>query len=373
MKIAIIGSGISGMMTAWMLCGRGCDITLFDKQHPGQESSWAGGGIVSPLYPWRYADSVTRLASASQAVYPELVEELKSESGIDPEYLRSGLLIFSPDEEQAARQWAERWSINVKTVEPSGIASLEPELACPEPTALWLPDVGQVRNPRIVKALHEALQQRPDIRFVINQEVSRLTPSAHGIEIETGNSRETFDKAILCAGAWSPLLLEHAALQPEIMPVRGQMLLFKTAPGTVRRITLHENHYAIPRKDGRVLFGSTIEHTGFVKETTEAARTELARLAAELYPVLAEAPIEHHWAGLRPGSPEGIPYIGQVPGIDNLFINAGHFRNGVVLAPASAKLVADLVTGETPEIDPAPYALDAERKREHHTAPETPV
>ena len=373
MKIAIIGSGISGMMTAWMLAGRGCDITLFDRQQPGQESSWAGGGIVSPLYPWRYADSVTRLAHASQAVYPELVEALKSESGIDPEYLNSGLLIFSPEEEEAARAWAQRWSVTVERVDASAIATLDPALACPDPTALWFPDVGQVRNPRIVKALYAALQKRPGIRFIINAEVNGLSPSPHGIEVETGGDRETFDKAILCAGAWSPLLLEHAGLQPEIKPVRGQMLLFRTEPHTIRRITLHENHYAIPRKDGRVLFGSTIEDTGFVKETTETARTELATLAAKLYPVLAEAPIEHHWAGLRPGSPEGIPYIGSVPGIDNLYINAGHFRNGVVLAPASAKLAADLLTGETPDIDPAPYALDAERKREHHTAPETPV
>ena len=373
MKIAIIGSGISGMMTAWMLAGRGCDITLYDKQQPGQESSWAGGGIVSPLYPWRYADAVTRLAHASQAVYPELVEELTSESGIDPEYLRSGLLIFSPDEEQAAQEWGQRWSMNVERVDAATIAGLEPGLACPDPTALWFPDVGQVRNPRIVKALYAALQKRPDIRFRINTEVSSLSPSAHGIEVETGSNRETCDKAILCAGAWSPLLLEHAGIQPEIRPVRGQMLLFRTDPDTVRRITLHENHYAIPRKDGRVLFGSTIENTGFVKETTEAARKELTSLAAKLYPLLAEAPVEHHWAGLRPGSPEGIPYIGSVPGIDNLYINAGHFRNGVVLAPASAKLAADLLTGEAPDIDPAPYALDAERKREHHTAPETPV
>jgi glycine oxidase len=365
MNIAIIGSGISGMMTAWMLAGRGCDITLYDKQQPGQESSWAGGGIVSPLYPWRYADSVTRLAKASQAVYPKLAETLKSESGIDPEYLRSGLLIFSPEEEEAAQEWGRRWSMDIRSVDASAIADLDPALACPDPTALWFPDVGQVRNPRIVKALY--------IRFIINAEVSSLSPSPHGIEVETGSSRETFDKAILCTGAWSPLLLEHAGIQPEIRPVRGQMLLFRTEPDTVRRITLHENHYAIPRKDGRVLFGSTIENTGFVKETTEAARSELATLAAKLYPVLADAPIEHHWAGLRPGSPEGIPYIGPVPGINNLFINAGHFRNGVVLAPASAKLAADLLTGEAPDIDPAPYTLDAKRKREHHTAPETPV
>ena len=373
MKIAIIGSGISGMMTAWMLAGRGCEITLFDKQHPGQESSWAGGGIISPLYPWRYADAVTRLAHASQAVYPGLVEELKSESGIDPEYLRSGLLIFSPHEEEAAQEWAQRWSSTFERVDAATIAGLEPGLACPDPTAIWFPDVGQVRNPRIVKALYQALQKRPGIDFMTNREVSGLTPVAGGIEVETAGGRDTFDKAILCAGAWSPLLLEHAGVQPEIKPVRGQMLLFRTEPGTVRRITLHDNHYAIPRKDGRVLFGSTIEDTGFVKETTEAARTELTSLAAKLYPVLADAPVEHHWAGLRPGSPEGIPYIGSVPGLDNLFINAGHFRNGVVLAPASAKLAADLLTGETPEIDPSPYALDAERKREHHTAPETPV
>jgi glycine oxidase len=373
MNIAIIGSGISGMMTAWMLAGRGCDITLYDKQQPGQESSWAGGGIVSPLYPWRYADSVTRLAKASQAVYPKLAETLKSESGIDPEYLRSGLLIFSPEEEEAAQEWGRRWSMDIRSVDASAIADLDPALACPDPTALWFPDVGQVRNPRIVKALYSALKKRPGTRFIINAEVSSLSPSPHGIEVETGSSRETFDKAILCTGAWSPLLLEHAGIQPEIRPVRGQMLLFRTEPDTVRRITLHENHYAIPRKDGRVLFGSTIENTGFVKETTEAARSELATLAAKLYPVLADAPIEHHWAGLRPGSPEGIPYIGPVPGINNLFINAGHFRNGVVLAPASAKLAADLLTGEAPDIDPAPYTLDAKRKREHHTAPETPV
>jgi glycine oxidase len=272
MRIAIIGSGISGMMTAWMLAGRGCDITLFDKQHPGQESSWAGGGIVSPLYPWRYADSVTRIAKASQAVYPELVDALRAESGIDPEYLRSGLLIFSPQEEEAALAWGQRWSMSVETVEPSGIAVLEPGLVCPERSALWFPDVGQVRNPRIVKALYTALQKRPDIRFVINQEVSKLTSPPHGIGVETAGSRETFDKAILCAGAWSPLLLEHAGVQPEIRPartrVRSAQVISPSTRSTSCTLNIHPSTTCASstgasanRRDGTFLAGSVFTAT----------------------------------------------------------------------------------------------------------------
>jgi len=128
-----------------------------------------------------------------------------------------------------------------------------------------------------------------------------------------------------------------------------------------QRMVLEDSRYIIPRLDGRVLFGSTLEHTGFDKSITEDARHELHALATHRFPVLADCKLERHWAGLRPGSPEGIPYIGRHPELHNLYVNAGHFRNGIVLGPASARLLADLVLQRTPILSPAPYALDAAR------------
>ncbi len=140
------------------------------------------------------------------------------------------------------------------------------------------------------------------------------------------------------------------------------MLLFNTKPGLIKRIVLEGNRYIIPRKDGRVLFGSTMEDVGFKKKTTQEARDELYNIATERFPVLKEYPIEKHWAGLRPGSPTGIPYICSHPELAGLYINAGHFRNGVVLGPASARLCADLVTGREPSLPAAPYRLNAPRE-----------
>jgi glycine oxidase len=139
------------------------------------------------------------------------------------------------------------------------------------------------------------------------------------------------------------------------------MILFLARPGQINHITLCQDRYVIPRRDGHVLLGSTLERTGFVKATTAEAKEELYRTAVEMFPILKRTPIEDHWAGLRPGSPSGIPYIGAYPGIEGLYLNAGHFRNGVVTGPASARLAADLMLGRVPIADPAPYALDAER------------
>jgi glycine oxidase len=124
---------------------------------------------------------------------------------------------------------------------------------------------------------------------------------------------------------------------------------------------LYRDRYVIPRKDGRILIGSTLEHEGFVKATTAEAKEDLYRAAVEMFPLLKRTPIEDHWAGLRPGSRSGIPYIGAYPGIQGLYFNAGHYRNGLVTAPASARLTADLLLDCEPLTDPAPYSLDAGR------------
>jgi glycine oxidase len=164
------------------------------------------------------------------------------------------------------------------------------------------------------------------------------------------------DQVVLTAGAWSGDLLKSLGLELPVEPVKGQMILYKCAADFLPSMVLAKGRYAIPRRDGHILIGSTLEHEGFDKTPTDTALESLKASAVELIPALADAEVVGHWAGLRPGSPEGIPYIGRVPGFDGLWLNCGHYRNGLVLAPASCQLFADVMLGRAPIIDPAPYA-----------------
>ncbi|MET0047825.1 MAG: glycine oxidase ThiO [Sedimenticola sp.] len=361
-EIIVIGGGAIGMLTARELSMAGHKVALFDRLKTGRESSWAGGGIISPLYPWRYANSVTALASWGQAQYQALSTALAEETGIDPEWTRSGLMILSPDEEKTALHWAEKHGSQLDILDREGVAGCEPALDAPPASAIWMPQVAQVRNPRLVKALHQDLLQR-GVQIHEETIVERLLidkGTMTGIQSETGTHH--CDTVVICAGAWTKQLLGPLGEAMEIKPIRGQMILFKTDPGTITRITLENDRYIIPRRDGRVLFGSTLEHAGFDKQTTELAGDELYRIATGRFPALKDFPVEKQWAGLRPGSPAGIPYIGPHPEVRGLYINSGHFRNGVVLGPASCRLVADLVLERDPVLTPAPYALDAPRE-----------
>jgi glycine oxidase len=356
----IVGGGIIGLLTARELSEAGADVALIDKSETGGESSWAGGGIISPLYPWRYPSQVTRLAGWSQRAYPALCETLHERSGIDPEYTGNGLLILDDSDREAAIAWARANDQRLQQVDAADIRRLEPQLGHIPAHGLWLPDVGQVRNPRLVKALRQSLSQ--SVRIHEGCEVLELlAKDGRVIGARTPEGRLEAKHVIVCAGAWTARLLEQLGERPQIEPVRGQMILFYAKPGEVQRIVLQQERYAIPRRDGRVLFGSTLERGGFDKSTSAEVREQLRERAMELFPDLRRAAVEKHWAGLRPGSPSGIPYIGAYPGIEGLYFNAGHFRNGVVLGPASARLMADLALGRDPILPPEPYGLHADR------------
>ncbi|WP_295434587.1 glycine oxidase ThiO [uncultured Thiodictyon sp.] len=359
--ILVIGGGIIGLLTARELVQAGAAVTLVELGETGRESSWAGGGIVSPLYPWRYPDSVTALARWSQRLYPKLCAELTAETGIDPELTVNGLLILDPQEREPALVcWAATHGTEVQLIDSVQLHEAAPELAVRPPTAMLLPAVANVRNPRLVKAARRALAGRIALRE--QEEVHAILAADGRVEgVRTSRGLIRADQVVVCTGAWTARLLDPLGQRPDIAPVRGQMLLFKGRPGQVNYTTLWREHYVIPRRDGRVLVGSTLEQTGFVKETTAQGRESLQRAAVELYPLLAHTPIEAHWSGLRPGAPGGIPYIAPVPGTAGLYVNAGHYRNGIVTGPASARLVADLLLGRDPVTDPAPYALDVPR------------
>jgi glycine oxidase len=347
----IIGGGIIGMMTAWKLKQSGHQVTLIEKGQTGRESTWAGGGIISPLYPWRYHEAISALAGYGQQHYPQLCEELLQIAGVDPQYTRSGLLIIAPEEQQAALDWALKFHPTLSLEAPDQLAQIEPAMRIGGVSGIWMPDIAQVRNPRIARALTE-LMPKLGIEVITDTAIDGFQSDGNQVSaVISGGKTFSADRYVVCSGAWTGDLLQQTGLTIPVKPVKGQMILFRAKPGDIQRIVLEEDRYVIPRRDGRVLFGSTVEHSGFDKAISDAARDELHAIAVERFPILKNCEIEHHWAGLRPGSPDGIPVIGRHPAFENLFINAGQFRNGVVLAAGSCELVARLVNGESCELD----------------------
>jgi glycine oxidase len=357
----IVGGGLIGMMTARCLHEAGARVLVLERGRLGREASWAGGGILSPLYPWRDPSAVNRMAAASQRVYRQLISGLKEETGIDPEWIPSGMLVLNARQQEAALRWSAEYDIPVECLEHDAMRECEPALAPAFDRGLWLSTIAQVRSPRLVKALRASLKKR-GIDYREHTEVLRLRIRDGTVtDVETPQGAFNAERVLIAAGAWSARLIPLAYMPIEVEPVRGQIIVLRARPGLLRKIILHQGQYLIPRRDGRILVGSTLEHVGFDKDTTSEAREDLRAAAIEWVPELAEHPIEHHWSGLRPGSPAGIPYIGEHPEIRGLFLNTGHFRCGVVLGPASAQLAADLILGRTPKIPPEPYAIDAAR------------
>ncbi len=366
-EVLVIGGGLLGMLCARELALRGVRVHLIERGHTGRESSWAGGGILSPLYPWRYPDPVNVLSKWSQGHYPQLIEELNEATGIDPQHRSSGLLFLDAlDEKDEAIAWAVRFGHEIELLRGSALHQCEPTLSPEHTEGLWMPEMGQVRNPRLLQAVRADLEAR-GVRITEGCEVTRLVYKAGQVNgVETTQGSLLAECVVLAAGSWSGQLLASVGLSLPVRPVKGQMLLFRADPDFMQRIVMHDYHYIIPRRDGRVLVGSTLEaEAGFDKQTSKQVADELKAIVRYMVPGLLDYPLETHWAGLRPGSPEGIPFIGEHPEIAGFYINTGHFRNGVVMGYASARLLSDLVTGHEPCVDPEPYAVDSRRTQLH--------
>ena len=222
--------------------------------------------------------------------------------------------------------------------------------------SLWMPEVFQLRPPFLMQALRHWLVQNN----VTLLERTELKPLA---EIKTLNTWQTLDglaikadKFVVTSGAWSFQLLASVADKLNIKPMRGQILLYQPAQN-LKQIVYKEDFYMIPRADGLLLAGSTLEDVGFDTRVTESVKAELAKKAEAIMPALKGLPIIKHWSGLRPGTPENLPTISAHPYIENLFLNTGHFRYGLTMAPASARLVAELIMGKLPFMDASPFAL----------------
>ena len=355
--VAIVGGGIVGCMTAMELVDRGYRVTIVERNQIASqtsgESSWAGGGIIFPLLPWMYSEPVNNLTAYGAGAYSAICARLEKETGLPTGFINSGFLILPPYDQATAIEWCESHQQAYQMAD-----KLDPLLSPIQSSALWLPEVCQARPPFFMKALRQWLVQH-DVTLLEHTELLPLTDLGSLSEWQTTDGRTIkADKFIVTSGAWSFLLLQDVAKNLSIKPMRGQILLYQP-PENLKQIVYQNGFYMIPRADGYLLAGSTLEDVGFDATTTETVRDELAKKAENIMPSLKGLPIIKHWSGLRPGTPENLPMISAHPEIQNLYLNTGHFRYGLTMAPASARLVADLISEKAPCIDASHFALKA--------------
>jgi glycine oxidase len=364
----IVGAGVVGLSLAYELSGRGVRVHLVDRRLPGKEASWAGAGIL-PAAVLRPGDSAyQQLSGLSHDLHPKWAAELRAETGIDTGFRRCGDVCLARDASEAealADEVAVRrgQGIAVEALAIRQLAALEPALAersaAKRMTACYrIADAAQLRNPHHLQALVAACSQR-GVRITTNAEATNASVRGHFIR-EVQTSAGAFRAGCYCftAGAWSGRLLATIGCVLPVKPIRGQMVLLRLDQQGLGSVVHAGRHYLVPREDGRVLVGSTLEDVGFDRRTTAAAIAELLNVATSIMPRLATAEVERCWAGLRPGSPGSQPFIGRLPAMDNAYLAAGHFRWGLYLSPGTAVVLSELMCGQTPSIDLDAFRLD---------------
>ncbi|MGH8579853.1 MAG: glycine oxidase ThiO [Gammaproteobacteria bacterium] len=351
----VVGGGVIGLLTAYELAQEGLRVTVVERGHrTAGAASWASGGVLAPLYPWRIRPALLPLLNWSQARYPQLALELVACSGVDPEWLQSGLLILEPALWKELADVEGTFPCDWQLLDQGSLKSLEPGVDAGEHGALWFPQAAQIRSPRLLRALNLSLAQK-GVTQLAAQVQQILSDKGKAAGVITHDSRLYAPIVVVAAGAWSGSVLGSLGEGFELRPICGQMLLIAAKSGLVRHVLVQRDHYLIPRRDGHVLVGSTLENAGFNNAVTAEAREALTTSAWSMYPRLRNYPIVTQWSGLRPGSPEGIPWIGAHPELTGLYLSTGHYRNGISLAPASARLLADLIFQRPPVVEPLAY------------------
>jgi glycine oxidase len=352
---AIIGGGVIGCSIAWRLGQAGLRVAVVERGDPGGESSGAAGGMLAPLIETDRMDDFYHLAIASRALYPHFAAELREASGIDVEYRTEGtiyLALTENDEIELDRRWKWQHSagLNVKRLNAETTLGLEPLINKKLRWSLMFPDDHQVNNRQLMIALAHA-SRKVGVHFFTHTEALQLrieskTGQKHIRGIRTTRGQIKSNCVIVAAGSWSSLLsFENGqTLGPlQVEPVRGQMVGLEMPLPAVRHVLYSRHAYLIPRLNGLLIAGSTMELSGYDKRVTAGGIASIIERAVEMLPCISELAISETWAGLRPRSPDELPVLGLDPAISGLIYATGHFRNGILLAPITAKIISELM------------------------------
>lgn len=374
----IVGGGVIGLSLAWQLARRGRKVRVLDRQQVGREASWAGAGILPPASREALAHPLDQLRGMSFELHREWAEVLRVETGIDTGYRRCGGVYLArlAGETAALSAWAaslreegvvvERLGVeeretgrqidNTSSFSPSLIQHereivIQPSSGLPIRAAWLLPDECQLRNPHYLQALARVCELQGVI-ISPHTEVQDFALSGGRISaVITNEGVIDADQICVTSGAWTGQLLQKLGMTVGVVPVRGQIVLFRCERPPVQCVINEGPRYIVPREDGHLLVGSTEEEAGFDKRTTEVAIAELIDFARSLLPVLNSAEVKQTWAGLRPASFDGFPYLGPIPGLANAFVASGHYRSGLYLSPGTATVMAELMCGAPTSLD----------------------
>lgn len=366
--ILIVGGGVIGLSLAYELARQGAKVRVVDRGPLGREASWAGAGILPPTGTKPNRDPYAELFRLSAELYPLWSANLREVTGVDNGYRQCGGLYLATDdaEEAELKQWANEWracGVRAEPLDARRVAEQEPALAGVEApsklrSAWFLPEEAQVRNPRHLKALALACA-RQGVELSQGVAVEGFDVAGdRAVRVVTTSGPIAADQICIASGPWSKALLARLGIEIKVHPVRGQMVLLSAPRPMLRSVINVGKRYLVPRPDGRILVGSTEEDAGFDKRTTAQAIGGLLDFAVGIAPPLGELVIEQCWAGLRPASGDGLPYLGRVPGHDNIFLASGHFRNGLQLSPSTAVVMTRLMLGSEPGVDLSPFRVD---------------
>lgn len=351
--VVVIGAGIVGCAVARSLAREGLSVLVLDPDPPGQHASWAAAGMLAPQAETDAPDPLLPLLLLARSQYPEYIRELEVETGADVGYSDAGMLFLALDERSDARlekrqRWQSELGLPVERLSPAEVREIEPAITSNVVSALGFRGDHAVDNRLLTEALYRSAKAAT-ARFR-SEAVEGLSFDSVGARIRTsaGETLEA-DRVVIAAGSWSGRIAGLPRPVP-VEPVHGELISY-FAPGLLRRTVAVEGGYLVPRTDGRLIVGATAERVGFSAVPTDAGLATLRSVAERVVPELAKQTVTDHWAGLRPGTPDDLPILGPDPDLPALFYATGHYRNGILLAPLTGEIIADLMIGRFPKAD----------------------
>ena len=356
--VIIIGGGIIGCAIAYDLAKRDMKPLLIDKAPTvGTEASWAGAGILTSHATTH--EPYPTLCRASLALYPALAEELRTETQIDIEFIQSGTLSVFFNQAEAAgligladRRVKRGFSAEVLTTEQA--LQLEPALSKSVAGAVLFPEDAQVRNPKMVTALAKGAAKL-GAKFLLGNPVTNFIQENDRVIGVVVNGETVYaDTFVIAAGCWAGTLMAQLDVPIQVEPAKGQIVLVEAMPPLFQHVVDGLGIYIVPRADGKILLGATVEFVGYDKTATVDGAKQMIDAGIAIAPQLADSTFVQTWAGLRPYAKKG-PLLGYLPGHENIVLASGHFKNGILLAPITGQLIAELLTTGQPSLPLEPF------------------